>query len=86
MEQCVQVGIVMNYKLILQFSLDVDNNNYKCTSEQHLQSTDGATAVVVVYFHRIQVVPYTSRHIVHTAIPYCFILFEVDSCYLRLQS
>lgn len=77
----------MNYELVLQFSLDVDNNNYKCTSEQQLQSTDSATAaVVVVYFHRIQVVPYTSRHIVHTAVPYCFILFEVDSYYSSFHS
>lgn len=71
----------MNYELILKFSLDADNNNYKCTSEQQLQSADSVTAaVVVVYFHRIQVVPYTSRHIVHTAVPFCFILFEVDPC------
>lgn len=70
MEQCVKVGIVMIYELILEFYLDVDNNNYKCTSAvQQLQSADRATAVVVfVYFHRIQVEPYTSRHIVHTAV------------------
>lgn len=76
----------MNYELILQFFLDIDNNNYKCTSEQQLQSTDSATTVVVVYFRRIQVVQYTSRHIVHTAVPYSFILFEVDSGYSSLHS
>lgn len=73
----------MNYELILKFSLDADNNNYKCTSEQQLQSTISVTAVVVVvYFHRIQVVPYTSHHIVHTAVP---MLYSLRSGLLLLE-